>query len=39
VKQESVNDEMKVKSSFMKIEEIDFIDECKQLLTAITRYD
>jgi hypothetical protein len=38
VKQESVNDEMRVKSTVVKLDRVDFPSECKQLIDAINRY-
>lgn len=39
MKQESMNnEEMRVKSSFMKVEEVDFIAESRNLLDAINKY-
>lgn len=38
VKQELVQEEKRVKSSFVKVEEVDYISECRHLLDAINRY-
>jgi replication factor A1 len=39
VKQEMVNDEMRVKNSMLKVEDLDFIDESKNLIDAINKYN
>lgn len=38
IKQESVNDEMRVKSSIMKVDPINYSSECKQMIDAIDKY-
>jgi len=38
VKQETVNDEMRVKSTVMTMNDVDILSECKQMLNAIEKY-
>lgn len=39
VKQESVNDEMRVKASVMNLTPVNFVSESKLLIEAIRKYD
>lgn len=39
VKQEQVQEEQRVKCSFMKVDEVDFVSESRQLLDAIAKYN
>jgi replication factor A1 len=39
VKQEMVNDEPRVKSSVIKVDELDYVAECKNMLDAIAKYN
>ncbi len=39
VKQEMVNDEYRVKSSAMKVDDLDFVAESKQMINAINKYN
>lgn len=39
VKQEQVSDESRVKSSVMKLDDVDFAGESRMLLDAIARYN
>jgi len=38
VKQESVNDELRVKCSIVRLDPIDYNSECKQMIDAINKY-
>jgi hypothetical protein len=38
VKQEKVQEEMRTKSSAARLDEIDLVDECSQMLQAIKKY-
>ena len=38
VKQESVMEEMRVKTSIIRVDDIDFASECKNMLEAINKY-
>ena len=38
VKQEMVNDEPRVKSSVIKVDDVDYVSECKHMLEAIAKY-
>ncbi len=38
VKQESVNDELRVKCSVVRLDPIDYNSECKQMIEAINKY-
>lgn len=39
VKQEMVNDEPRVKSSVIKVDDLDFVAESKNMLDAIAKYN
>jgi hypothetical protein len=38
VKQELVNEEMRPKNSVMKVDELDFVYDCKHMIEAINKY-
>lgn len=38
IKQESVNDELRVKCSITRLDQIDYNNECKQMIDAINKY-
>ncbi|RYH21143.1 hypothetical protein EON65_21385 [archaeon] len=38
VKQELVNDEMRTKSSGLRVDEVDLVNECHQMIEAIKKY-
>ena len=38
VKQESVNDEMRTKSTVVTMNDLDLLDECNQMIAAINKY-
>lgn len=38
VKQESVNDEVRTKSTVVSMVELDLVDECRQMMEAINKY-
>jgi hypothetical protein len=39
VKQELVQDEQRIKASFTKVDDIDYVQECTQLIEAISKYN
>ena len=38
VKQETVNEEARVKSTVLSVEELDYVSECQQMFDAIMKY-